>query len=203
MVTLESGRVKPDDVTTIKLVLESIPQLEYNQYSIIINKVSSAITDILRASQEAREILTASLAPPSLKFTTESIFYFPLNINWIDQVNQWEKPSHDLLSFISRAPEISISPSTSILPISFKEFEKIVEQLRLEIKILREDNAALRQALARLMIPIPPPVQATGNTVIKLVVVLIMIKAPHLALLVLNSLAPSLHLQRTALHRYY
>ena len=45
VISLESGRVRPEDVTTIKLVLESASDIKH--FSLIINKLSTAVLDRL------------------------------------------------------------------------------------------------------------------------------------------------------------
>ncbi len=39
VITLESGRIKPDDKKTMKFVLEAATEIKENYYSIIINKM--------------------------------------------------------------------------------------------------------------------------------------------------------------------
>lgn len=146
MVTLESGRVKPDDVTTIKLVLDAISHIKSNQYSIIINKLSDGLVSTLNKSEESREELAACLSPPSIGAGTRSIYYVPMKFEWIDQDNKWgELP--ELLSFMEHAPEVFIS-SDNIRNIQYSQFEEIVAQLREEIRLLREENEVLRQTMA-------------------------------------------------------
>ncbi len=48
VVTLESGRVKSQDVSTMKLVLEAAKQIKTSSYSIIVNKVAKNICDKMK-----------------------------------------------------------------------------------------------------------------------------------------------------------
>ena len=50
--TLESGRVRPEDVTTIKLVLESAPDIK--RFSLIINKLSTIAYNRLLSNNAAQ-----------------------------------------------------------------------------------------------------------------------------------------------------
>lgn len=144
--TLESGRVKPDDVTTIKLVLDAITQIGHNQYSILINKISSTVEGLLQLP-EAREALAACLVPPSLRASTNLIFYVPMNSNLTDQANKWEKLSPNLLSCINNAPNITTT-AENIHVIQYpQQFEDILQKLQKEIEELRNDNEALKQAI--------------------------------------------------------
>lgn len=141
--TLESGRVKPDDAALIKLVLDSIPQIKPNKYSIIVNKVSNMVMSIL--DNNTKEEIASFYSPPSSRTT---LFFNPMNSDLENQCNEWAPPSKELLSFILNAPEINIS--TSNLPLmQYAQFEAIVQQLQTEINQIREDNNTLREKKAK------------------------------------------------------
>lgn len=142
MVTLESGRVKPEDSATIKLVLTAMNQIENNKYSILINKTSETVQTLYNNITE-RGNLMSYLVPPAVGAQTDSIHFVPMFQELMDQENkQIELPA--LLSFIAGAPEIKIPPK-SIGSIQHSNFEKIVQELRKDIQQLHEENAALRQ----------------------------------------------------------
>lgn len=149
MVTLDCGRVKPDDVVTIKLVLDALTFIGPNQYSIIINNLSAEVLTLLHESTHVRHELH-ELFITSMRVGTRSIFYVPKYQNLVDQSNKWTQLSPELLAFIENAPEIEISPD-SVHTINYNGFEKIMEELRLEIQHLREDNTALRRALKQAL----------------------------------------------------
>lgn len=148
VVTLESGRVKPDDLTTIKLVLDAAEMIGHNQYSILVNKVSPELEAELEDLQTRNE-LEFMLVPSLFRARTNKIYYFPVNMNLVDQTNKGNELDAALLqSFIDTAPEI-IVPLGSVPNIQFGQYEDIFAQLREEIAKLKADNAELRKLMKK------------------------------------------------------
>jgi len=56
VITLEEGRIRPDDKTTMSLVLDAANILS-NQYSIIINKLQPEIIDLMEDEELKKEFL--------------------------------------------------------------------------------------------------------------------------------------------------
>jgi len=70
VITLEDGRLRPDDKTTMKLVLDAAPEIGSN-YSIIINKLLPEIIDTFDDKSQREEFLTLlneDLPPTSAVF---------------------------------------------------------------------------------------------------------------------------------------
>lgn len=103
---LESNEINPDDVTSMKMVLNAASQIKAEQFSVIINKVSA---EVLEALESRKEALTASLFPPPM-VRTSSIFYAPLNPDWVGKKKRWGHLSLDLGTFISNSPLINVVP---------------------------------------------------------------------------------------------
>lgn len=149
MVTLEAGRVKPDDVTTIKLVLKALShQVGPNQYSILINKMSKEVETLLLNSEEDREELASCLIPPSFKTMTNSIYYVPLYQEWVDKTDSWGLLSPEVLSFISNAPEVDVSYGL-VKPILVIQFEDLLKALLVEIRKLTIDKSKMQKAIKK------------------------------------------------------
>lgn len=152
MVTLESGRVRPDDAATIKLVLTAVNQIRNNQYSILVNKTTENVKDLFK-TETKKDVLMSYFVPASVGARTFSLFFVPMIQELMDQENKW-KEIPDLRSFISTAPEIKI-PANSISSIQYLEFEKMVQELREEMQQLHGENAALRQDIEATKIKFP------------------------------------------------
>merc|ERR1719414_2449557 len=60
VITLEAGRVRPADVTTMNLVLEAAPEIG-SKYAVIINKVSNTAINKFKEDTENMDLVKASL----------------------------------------------------------------------------------------------------------------------------------------------
>lgn len=130
MVTLESGRVKPDDLATIKLVLTAAEKFKDNKYSIIINKMTEDVETTLRNSKEERSRLTASFL--SLGVSYDTIFYVPYNPEWNDKKNARGRLSPELYEFINAARSTKIS--TNMKSIQTKLYSDTVDDMNKAIQ---------------------------------------------------------------------
>lgn len=140
MTTLESGRVRLNDVITIKRVL-TLTHLVNDQYSIIVNKLRTAEEDALRNSRN-KEVLIDRLVPT--EHYTRSIYYAS------DYANpNANNLSAALQSFVAEAPEIII-PADQARALQEKDLARTAEQLVLEVQQLREENLFLKQASGKL-----------------------------------------------------
>lgn len=145
VVTLESGRVKPDDVTTMELVLKAARQIKTNTFSIIINKMSKGVAQMLE-DEEKREELAVCLAPPSIGITTNSIFYVPLNPTLEDKTDEWSPLDPEVLDFISKAPAVLIE---KVKDLRADTYEDVLVKLRAELDQLKADKERMRKAIKR------------------------------------------------------
>merc|ERR1719167_1603989 len=57
MVTLESGRIRPDDTATIRLILDAAPEIKTN-FGIIVNKCSKGMIENLSQPEEFQKLVT-------------------------------------------------------------------------------------------------------------------------------------------------
>ena len=143
VITLEAGRIRPEDMTTIKLVLESASDITY--YSIIINKLSdNAYNCLTEDNAEKLKILVAEMTeqfnckkdPPTVLLLSNHVDLYDAE----DKVIKWD----DLDEFANEAP-CMIVRSASVVDISNdpSSFEKLMQILVQQIAELRIDHIRL------------------------------------------------------------
>lgn len=140
VVTLESGRVRPVDVTTINLVLQSIaknnPSIVENKFGIIINKVTPGVMKKMQVKNDAVRVYGS--------FTgTYKTCYFHLNLidADLDDVDNAISPlSPEFKQFLASIPPLAIIDPE---PIGTKLFSTETKKMENEIK--RINNAANEQ----------------------------------------------------------
>lgn len=104
MVTLDYSReIKPEDTTLILLVLNAAHYIKDNQFSIIFNQLSMEAESALKGTRDLLDVLM----PASLRAHTNSILYGPLNSEWINKSNKWDKLPPQLSNEIKTAPSFS------------------------------------------------------------------------------------------------
>jgi GTP-binding protein EngB required for normal cell division len=105
--TLESGRVHPDDVTTIKVVLDAINDDTF-PYSIVVNKTSARLKCDSDYSDRLLSIMSCGHKNPA------EIFFYPYDEQLADADNVIVKPNDDFRNFMQRQKAGVISQSRII-----------------------------------------------------------------------------------------
>ena len=88
-VLTESGRIVSQDVTTIKLVLDAVPQIK-NNYGIVINKIPINVGKAL-ASSETKDIFLTKLfarIPEHRRCTESNVVYLPFDSKLCNESNK-------------------------------------------------------------------------------------------------------------------
>lgn len=146
MLTLESGRVKPDDKTVMQLVLESAPDIAQDKYSILINKVPPPTVNKLLSNSHHRLELAALL---NSGLTGTFSIYYNKKINELEDVEDGIVGlDDDLLTFINNAPTISIEKD-NVKAIKYGNYEKVFKELAAQLEALRVDNNSLQQQIQK------------------------------------------------------
>jgi len=148
VVTLESGRLRREDITTLKLILESAPISQ--NYAIIINKVSDRVATELMKNPKAENpspmdrILAELFA--ALPSSTE---HYMINLSeneLIDKDDVVPDVGAEMRKFIDEMPTTFLKKE-SVKDIKFERFEAMVEQLEKALANLQTDNEALRRLM--------------------------------------------------------
>ena len=126
VVKLESGRVRPEDTTTMKLVLESAP-IKENEYSIIINKVGKK--EQKKIKENWAHLMDTLLLGMPIK--TNSTHVIPSLDELADEdnatmTNPQIKP--DFKSFWRSAPTVWMD-ERKVMDIMIQDYEKTIQVL--------------------------------------------------------------------------
>eukprot|EP01105_Mastigella_eilhardi_P007248 TRINITY_DN18751_c0_g1_i1.p1 TRINITY_DN18751_c0_g1~~TRINITY_DN18751_c0_g1_i1.p1 ORF type:complete len:445 (+),score=155.93 TRINITY_DN18751_c0_g1_i1:123-1457(+) len=147
VMTLEAGRLRPDDKVTMQLVHDAVPKIG-GSYSIVINKVPRATCAKLSSTAidggTARDALVASLldgVPP-----TASVMFLPLCNELEDADNvQFSFPA-EVLRFFVTAPLVRLDQS-DVHPIKADMYDAIFKKVSGQLEDLRKDNDMLQRTL--------------------------------------------------------
>ena len=141
VLTLESGRVKPDDIATIQLVLTAIKK--EMRYGIIVNKVTENFLASLRADEANLQELMTTLNSHSCT-STPFVFLYPRIADLEDAEDKWHMPSDELKEFLSLLRWEHLAP-TDVKDVQSSVFEEEKERLGQTIEALRSDQALMEQ----------------------------------------------------------
>jgi len=142
VITLEAGRVRPDDITTMKLVLDSAP-IKSN-YSVIVNKLHPDLVQMLNEGENRQKLETA--INRNLPGTTS--IYYNIHIAALDSTkkNQIHDLPSALAKFILSSPLIAI-PKESVQEIKDFNFDKMRKKLGKIIEQLQKDKEEMTKAI--------------------------------------------------------
>jgi hypothetical protein len=137
--------VRPDDKTTIQLVLQAAPQIG-RSYSIIINKLPNSTVKKLKENESDRNLLITTLNEGLTG--TSSIYYNANNADLMDESNVVVPLDSLLLDFINHAPTITISEA-HVKSIAFDQFEKVTKMLTDQLEELKKDKQMMQEAMLK------------------------------------------------------
>merc|ERR1712226_530021 len=142
VVTLEAGRVKPADRTTMELVLASAP---ISHYGVIINKLEDEELEALMEDPDAQDSVKAgllhNLPTPSLYFHFEA-----RRKDLAGKKNQGLGLGEEMKKFIVSVPEVNIAVK-DVKGIRIDEFEAMTEKFE-TLAQLHDDKKILHQKMA-------------------------------------------------------
>ena len=144
VITLEAGRLRPDDLTTIKLVLESAADIKY--YSLIINKLSTTVYDGLQENggEKLKTVISQLLLQTNSNDKPPTILLLKHQVQLYDAKDKFMKLK-DLNEFVEKAPLMNVS-SASVMEIKdVAHYEKLVESMAQEMKQLRIDKKRMEE----------------------------------------------------------
>lgn len=143
VLTLEAGRVRPDDKTTMKLVLSAAPEIG-SDYSIIINKLPPSTVQKLHDNDlDRRELITT--LNDGLPGTTS--FYYNMRYSELEDATDKIIPlDPNLLAFINFAKPIFINPQ-HVNAIEYNKYEKIKSMLSKQLEEMKMDNKLMRRKM--------------------------------------------------------
>lgn len=142
--TLEEGRVRPADVTTVKVVLDALETAgtsTTNKYAILVNKLSQpAMTQLSNATARDAVLLAFAQFKP-----TSYIAFFPFLDNAAGQDNLLNVHAQDYHNFLKRIPTLQLQSNEVIVQV--RDYQKEKEQLERQLMATREAiNRAQQQS---------------------------------------------------------
>lgn len=141
VMTLEAGRIRPDDLTTMKLVLNAAPTIK-TLYSVIINKVSKPVMALLQDKKKRDEFYGCLLDDPP----TKSIYLNPKVSELDDEKDVVAPLPAEAIKFILGAPRLTLR-SEDVGVIKEKEFDEMSEKLGAMLQQMQDDNKALHKMM--------------------------------------------------------
>ena len=146
IVTLEQGRLRPDDVTLLKMILESAPEL--TKYYLIINQVSRAVKKkLLNDTAIFNMLFKSGISEVNLPFDT----YILDRIDEIDgESDQFIEKAEELIRFVRGAKGVEIH-SELVTEISTDTFEEIREQMETKIKEISDKKTDFEKQVNHIM----------------------------------------------------
>lgn len=133
VVTLSAGRLRPEDITTIWLVLLNAPDIA--SFSIIINKLSRKEYDYLQNDKKKLKLL----AP--LKLTGKFKVLLLLNRQMLKDADDTIEGYPDLDKFVNDAPWVDVdSSNVNDIPGEEHSFKELMESFRNKITNLPSNH---------------------------------------------------------------
>ena len=146
VVTLESGRVRPQDLATIKLVLENAKDITY--YSLIVNKLTKTLYNkfLENEGQKLKQLVTelnfggdTNAQPPAVLLL--------LREDDLDDADNAFTEMNALRGFVEDAPCMIVVPDHVRDIPGDDSFDKIVSLFEEQLSQLRQDNEQMRAKL--------------------------------------------------------
>ncbi|KAH3732225.1 hypothetical protein Pelo_16942 [Pelomyxa schiedti] len=141
--TLEAGRVRPDDQVTMSLVHEACPVIQGN-YSIIVNKIPLITHSRILNNPSDREMLVGAIL--SGHPVTKHIGFFPKVASLDDANDAYYEPTQEIKDFVLDAPIVEIVPS-DVHRLAEDKWEAQLAKFEAMTKELTENNAKMSKAL--------------------------------------------------------
>ena len=145
VVSIEAGRVRADDITTIDLVMESIHCPA--EFAVVINKVGKKAKKNFKSNEEQRKLLFTSLNSGEHK--TMSIFLNELMEELEDEDDMLHK--FEVLDKFISSLEFSFIPPDKVVDIEIDKFEKKKEENEIKLTKFKEQVEARESAFQESM----------------------------------------------------
>lgn len=149
VVTLEGGRIRPADVTTMKLVLDALPENIDAHHGIIINKLSKKMMRDINSNVQVQNQLLAGLSCGIPTSTQAPLFLYPKLSELEDEDDQMHDILPELTQYIYCMPSIYLKPKR-VKDIDTTKFEAFKDLHEKQLKMLRDDNNKLGCELQKM-----------------------------------------------------
>lgn len=144
VVTLEAGRVRPADKTTIELVLQSAP---ITTCGLIINKLTKPLLKKFENPDHQTEVLKELIAGVDPIKTRVMVYGIPKIEEAEDEDNVVVALPPSVIDFILQMPSVIIS-SENVTAVQEDRFDAITAKFEQMLAEVKEDNRRLRDAMS-------------------------------------------------------
>ena len=140
VILLDSGRVRPDDLTTIQLVVEAIGDKSF-PYGIVVNKATKKAVNQLNDEENRKEffnIVNISHIP------SNHLFLYPENEEATDEDNVLFTANPEFVTFLKSLESKLVLPE-QVQPIQSHDFDEITARNERELAELRAHFERVRR----------------------------------------------------------
>lgn len=134
VITLEAGRVKPADITTIEMVMDAIKREEI-VFNIIINKVTKSEKNAFEKENGIKGLYEQL---NSGKFKTNNIFYIDMDRDLEDGEKKFFSPNSEFINFIYKESLPIFIKKSEVEKIQIDQFEEISKKHEEQLNELKE-----------------------------------------------------------------
>jgi hypothetical protein len=146
VISLQSGRIRPDDTTTMKLVLDSLKEHHTSLFfGIIINQLTPREMQMV----ESMKTFYLTKLNNGLPFTTDRLFLYPEVPTAVNEDNVVFDPLPEFKQFLWTVPPIDVQ-SNSVGTIKESEFEEIQAKLTASNQLLESDVNRMQAAIKQM-----------------------------------------------------
>ena len=154
VVTLEGGRIRPVDITTIQLIHDAAPEIN-NNFAIIVNKCSKRMLEKLSKEENWKELATSLFHGLNDEFIHDAIHLLAENEDLKDADDEFVQPNtfQGFVEFMFiKAPLIDLNPN-KVKDVKTDEFEAMHEKFEDALSKLEADldlkNAEIQKMTLR------------------------------------------------------
>eukprot|EP01037_Dinobryon_pediforme_P025231 gene25231-27303_t len=144
VVTLEAGRVKPADKTTMEVILDALPD-STNKFTIIINKMEKSVYNQLQEPEKLKRLLVSLV---SEKHTTSHIHFILKDKDADGEDNVMISNIQPLRTALDLAPIFEYN-SKEVKDIKHDAFEAMREKFAEDLENIKKANAEQLDRMAR------------------------------------------------------
>ena len=136
VITVEGGRIRPDDLLTMKVILESIDD-KFFPYAIVVNKATERL--IRELNTDPTKLKEFFVTLNYNQRGTSRIFLYPFENELADKDNKLVEANPEFRSFLETLPAKQVLPDR-VKPIKTEDFDELRELFELKINALKTDN---------------------------------------------------------------
>ena len=143
----DEGRIRPDDLVTMNLVLDALQNIDADvQYAIIVNKVETGVLEKLRVDRDA---CTQFLSALGGKYSTPYVHLYERVETLVSKSNGVHEVTDDLRSFLLTLPSIYIKQS-HVMDVSTGDLELKIREMKEELSKVHGDKKAQEERLKEM-----------------------------------------------------